>query len=148
MISLCKNGLPSGNLFEYAAYTILEYEKKWKQIKSKEKKEMVSKYWEEKGGKDKDKGKKFLKILVLIHYKESFNQLNRSLSHVKSEADIDATQRSQSEKKIKDTENRSKNAEKEKDISDRSKSQTNKKDKLKSIFFIRSLKYFRELKRS
>ena len=56
MISLCKNGLPSGNLFEYAAYTILEYEKKWKHIKAKEKKEMVSKYWEEKGGKEKDKG--------------------------------------------------------------------------------------------
>jgi len=53
MVNLCKNGLPSGNIFEYAAYTILDYEKKWKQIKLKEKKEMVKKYWEEKGGKDK-----------------------------------------------------------------------------------------------
>jgi hypothetical protein len=48
MGSLCKNGLPSGDLFEYAAYTITNYEKKWKQIKSKEMKEKINKYWEEK----------------------------------------------------------------------------------------------------
>jgi hypothetical protein len=48
MESLCKNGLPSGDLFEYAAYTIANYEKKWKQIKSKEVKEKINKYWEEK----------------------------------------------------------------------------------------------------
>jgi hypothetical protein len=55
MSSLCKNGLPTGDLFEYAAYTVLNYERKWKQIKSKEIKEKINKYWEEKGGKDKGK---------------------------------------------------------------------------------------------
>lgn len=52
MESICKNGLPKGDLFEYAAYTITNYEKKWKQIKSKETKEKINKYWEE---KDKEK---------------------------------------------------------------------------------------------
>ena len=27
---LCKHGLPSGNIFEYASYVIKNYEKKWK----------------------------------------------------------------------------------------------------------------------
>ncbi len=65
MITLCKNGLPSGNLYEYAAYTIQNYEKKWKQLKLKEKKEMVNKYWEEKGGRDKGKNFK-VKLVFLI----------------------------------------------------------------------------------
>ena len=52
MESICKNGLPKGDLFEYAAYTITNYEKKWKQIKSKETKEKINKYCEE---KDKEK---------------------------------------------------------------------------------------------
>ena len=36
---LCKNGLPTGNLFDYSAYVIQSYEKKWKEKKSKEAKE-------------------------------------------------------------------------------------------------------------
>lgn len=48
MTSLCKNGLPTGDLFEYAAYVVQNYEKKWKKIKSKETKEKINKYWEEK----------------------------------------------------------------------------------------------------
>ena len=30
VIQLCKNGLPTGNLFEYSSYIIKNYEKKWK----------------------------------------------------------------------------------------------------------------------
>jgi hypothetical protein len=35
-------------MFEYAAYIIQNYEKKWKQMKSKEVKEKIHKYKEEK----------------------------------------------------------------------------------------------------
>ena len=48
IIQLCKNGFPTGNLFEYSAYVIKNYEKKWKEKKSKMTKEKVEKYWEEK----------------------------------------------------------------------------------------------------
>ena len=48
IIQLCKKGFPTGNLFEYSAYVIKNYEKKWKEKKSKMKKEEVEKYWEEK----------------------------------------------------------------------------------------------------
>ena len=39
VIQLCKNGLPTGNLFEYSAYVIRNYEKKWKEKKSEKNKE-------------------------------------------------------------------------------------------------------------
>ena len=35
IVQLCKNGLPTGNLFEYSAYVIKNYEKKWKEKKVK-----------------------------------------------------------------------------------------------------------------
>ena len=35
-------------MFEYSAYVIKNYEKKWKEKKSKMTKEKVEKYWEEK----------------------------------------------------------------------------------------------------
>ena len=48
IVQLCKNGFPTGNLFEYSAYVIKNYEKKWKEKKSKMNKEKVEKYWQEK----------------------------------------------------------------------------------------------------
>ena len=48
VIQLCKNGLPTGNLFEYSAYVIKNYEKKWKEKKSKMNKEKLEQYWKEK----------------------------------------------------------------------------------------------------
>ena len=48
IIQLCKNGLPIGNLFEYSAMVIKNYEKKWKDKKAKLKKEQVEQYWKEK----------------------------------------------------------------------------------------------------
>ena len=45
IIQLCKNGLPTGNLFEYSAYVIRNYEKKWKEKKSKMNKEKAEQYW-------------------------------------------------------------------------------------------------------
>jgi hypothetical protein len=40
--------LPSGDIFEYAAYMMLNYEKKWKKQKRDEVKEKIKKYKEEK----------------------------------------------------------------------------------------------------
>ena len=48
IIQLCKNGLPTGNLFEYSAYVIKNYEKKWKEKKYKIEQEKFDNYWKEK----------------------------------------------------------------------------------------------------
>ena len=45
---LCKQGLPTGNIFEYASIVVKNYEKKWKEKKSKMAKEKIEKYYEEK----------------------------------------------------------------------------------------------------
>jgi hypothetical protein len=46
--NICKNGLPEGDIFEYAAYMTLNFEKKWKKQKRDEVKEKIRKYKEEK----------------------------------------------------------------------------------------------------
>jgi len=48
LAQLCKHGLPDGNIFEYASYVVKNYEKKWKEKKSKMMKEKIDKYYEEK----------------------------------------------------------------------------------------------------
>lgn len=48
LAQLCKHGLPSGNIFEYASIVVKNYEKKWKEKKSKMMKEKIDKYYEEK----------------------------------------------------------------------------------------------------
>ena len=48
LAQLCKNGLPSGNIFEYASYVVKAYEKKWKEKKSQMMKDKIDKYYEEK----------------------------------------------------------------------------------------------------
>ena len=48
LTNICKDGLPQGDIFEYASYMFGSYEKKWKQMKSKEVKEKIKKYKEEK----------------------------------------------------------------------------------------------------
>jgi len=48
LAQLCKHGLPDGNIFEYASYVVKNYEKKWKEKKSKMMKEKIEKYYEEK----------------------------------------------------------------------------------------------------
>ena len=45
---LCKHGLPDGNIFDYASIVVKNYEKKWKEKKSKLMKEKIDKYYEEK----------------------------------------------------------------------------------------------------
>ena len=58
IIQLCKNGFPTTNLFEYSAFVIKNYEKKWKEKKSKMTKEKVEKYWQEKKEELKNMEKK------------------------------------------------------------------------------------------
>ena len=48
LLQLCKNGFPTGNLFEYAAIVVQNYEKKWKEKKSQMTKDKVEQYWQEK----------------------------------------------------------------------------------------------------
>ena len=48
LAQLCKNGLPKGNIFEYASYVVKNYEKKWKEKKSQMIKDKIDKYYEEK----------------------------------------------------------------------------------------------------
>ncbi len=48
MECFCKNGLPSGDLYEYSAYVIQNYEKKWKKIKAGEVKDKINEYKKEK----------------------------------------------------------------------------------------------------
>ena len=48
LAQLCRHGLPNGNIFEYASYVVKNFEKKWKDKKSKMIKEKIDKYYEEK----------------------------------------------------------------------------------------------------
>ena len=48
LAQLCKNGLPSGNVFEYASIVVKNYEKKWKEKKSQLMKDKIDKYYEKK----------------------------------------------------------------------------------------------------
>ena len=57
LANICKDGLPEGDIFEYAAFLFSGYEKKWKALKSKEVKEKIKIYKEEKLAKIKQKGK-------------------------------------------------------------------------------------------
>jgi len=48
LAQLCKNGLPSGNVFEYASIVVKNFEKKWKEKKSQLMKDKIDKHYEEK----------------------------------------------------------------------------------------------------
>ena len=71
---LCKQGLPNGNVFEYASIVVKNYEKKWKEKKSKMTKEKVEKYWQEK----KEEIKNFKKTNNTIEDENKIKALNRS----------------------------------------------------------------------
>ena len=71
LAQLCKNGLPSGNVFEYASYVVKNYEKKWKEKKSQKMKDKIDKYYEEKQ-KEMDKSLENVKENKIV---------NKSLEH-------------------------------------------------------------------
>ena len=74
LTNLCKNGLPNGDLFEYASYMILNFEKKWKQKKAKELRDKVLRFREE-----KQKSERFSKYINNLD-----DKLNRSIELNKS----------------------------------------------------------------
>ena len=84
---LCKNGLPEGNLFEYASYVIQSYEKKWKIKKSLMNKEKVENYWKEK--KEEIKNNKNMS-------NEMIKAINRSLEEREMNKIIQSLDRSRS----------------------------------------------------
>lgn len=55
---LCKYGLPTENVFEFAALTVLKFEKKWKLKKRKELQERIKQREAEKEKKKEDAKKK------------------------------------------------------------------------------------------
>ena len=56
---LCKYGLPTDNVFEFAALTVLKFEKKWKIKKRKELQERIKeREAEQKKKKEEEKAKK------------------------------------------------------------------------------------------
>jgi hypothetical protein len=63
LTNICKNGLPEGDVFEYAAYLFQNYENKWKELKSKEVKEKILKYKE-----DKQKSSGNINLLILFDF--------------------------------------------------------------------------------
>ena len=87
IVQLCKNGLPTGNLFEYSAFVIRNYEKKWKEKKSKMNKEKIEQYWKEKKEQVENFGKQQKKTadkkqINIKNAKEEENKikaLNKSL---------------------------------------------------------------------
>ena len=73
LAQLCKHGLPDGNIFEYASVVVKNYEKKWKEKKSKMIKEKIDKYYEEK--------QKELKMT--LETEGEIRKVNKSLEHRK-----------------------------------------------------------------
>lgn len=73
MTNLCKNGLPDGDIFEYAAFLFQNFENKWKELKSKEIKEKIMRYKEEKQ-KSVRLSKFYLYFLLnlIINFNKSF----------------------------------------------------------------------------
>lgn len=90
--TLCKNGLPTGNLFEYSAHVIQSYEKKWKEKKAQEKRDKVEKYWIEKERENLKESKN----------DKSNHKKNMSLERRQENSFIKSLDRSRSSRKIKD----------------------------------------------
>ena len=85
---LCKQGLPNGNVFEYASIVVKNYEKKWKEKKSKLTKEKIEKYYEEKQKEIEKENKNDVKIV------------NKSLEHREELKFIQSLDKSRSKRNI------------------------------------------------
>ena len=84
---LCKKGLPTENVFDYASYVITNYEKKWKEKKYKLNQEKVEKYWKEKKEEIENKN---------INNNELIKAINRSLEEREMNKLIKSLDRSRS----------------------------------------------------
>lgn len=110
VIQLCKNGLPTGNLFEYSAIVIRNYEKKWREMKSKQNKEKLEQYWKEKKEqiakfenlKKKSIDKKKTNDKAVKEEEKKIKALNRSLEHREINKLIQSMDRSRSSRNHQD----------------------------------------------
>ena len=127
IVQLCKNGFPTGNLFEYSAYVIKNYEKKWKEKKSKMTKEKVEKYWQEKKEqiesfeKNQKKGNDKRNIKEIMQEENKIKALNRSFEEREINKIIKNLDKSRSSlhKQVFPTFNRNKSEEKAQDDKDK-----------------------------
>ena len=85
---LCKQGLPNGNVFEYASIVVKNYEKKWKEKKSKMTKEKIEKYYKEKQKEMEKENKSEVKIV------------NKSLEHREELKFIQSLDKSRSKRNV------------------------------------------------
>ena len=88
IVQLCKNGLPEGNIFDYASYVIQNYEKKWKEKKYKLQQEKFENYWKEK--------KELIEKNKNFADEETIKALNRSLEEREINKIIKSLDRSRS----------------------------------------------------
>ena len=82
-----KNGFPIDNLFEYSAYVIENYEKKWKEKKYKLMQEKIEKYWKEKNDlieNDKKMNNELFNCINRSLKERNINKIIKSLDHSRS----------------------------------------------------------------
>jgi hypothetical protein len=103
IVQLCKNGLPTGNLFEYSAFVIRNYEKKWKEKKSKMNKEKIEQYWKEKKEQVENfnADKKKINIKNVKEEENKIKALNKSLEQREINKLIQSMDRSRSSRNNK-----------------------------------------------
>ena len=87
---LCRHGLPNGNIFDFVSYTVKNYEKKWKEKKSKLLKGKIDKYYEE---KQKE-------INNTLEVEGEIKKVNKSLEHREEYKFIQKLDKSRSKRNI------------------------------------------------
>ena len=87
---LCRHGLPNGNIFEYASIVVKNYEKKWKEKKSKMIKEKIDQYYEE---KQKEMNN-------ILESEGEIKKVNKSLEHREEYKFIQSLDKSRSKRNI------------------------------------------------
>ena len=121
LAQLCKQGLPTGNIFEYASIVVKNYEKKWKEKKSKIAKEKIEKYYEEKQKEIENENKNEIKIV------------NKSLEHRDELKFIQSLDKSRSKRNIKERNFKENNEKKDTNIISNDTRSYNIKNNIKKL---------------
>ena len=121
LAQLCKQGLPTGNIFEYASIVVKNYEKKWKEKKSKIAKEKIEKYYEEKQKEIKNENKNEIKVV------------NKSLEHRDELKFIQSLDKSRSKRNIKEINFKENNEKKDTNIISNDTRSYNIKNNIKKL---------------
>ena len=121
LAQLCKQGLPTGNIFEYASIVVKNYEKKWKEKKSKIAKEKIEKYYEEKQKEIQNENKNEIKVV------------NKSLEHRDELKFIQSLDKSRSKRNIKEINFKENNEKKDTNIISNDTRSYNIKNNIKKL---------------